>query len=485
MKSILLATVAVLGWHAPVSAQWIVTDPGNTANTGATLLESIKSTANQARSLANEGAMIVNQGKQIANLVQTVNAIAHGNLFGLATLVPQLAGTGLVNPISEDVGEIGDLLSGALSTAGTVGGLARSLQATTQVYAPGARDYTAVAMNARAASAAAQLAFATRSLGTTGQRLTMLPALGQAVGNTADIKDSMDASVRVGMEQATQTAQGNQLLAMQAASAARREISEAQREQAWRASADQLVADASAAAERARGGEISLFNGTGVSQAVAFAEPVEAGALPGDGSPAGSAPVGIGDGAPVAAAAGSGSAIQTMLAQSWGQQAADNATRLGVSPDALAATAQVESGFQNVAARNGSTIRGVWQVKDSTFADAARAAGISPDLAGQMDPATQSAAAAQVMKSAALSLQRGGMAAPDLIAVRSVFQWGSGAGPALARASGSTLMSDALPAYSAADLQANGVTPGMTVQSWRDNLARKLGPVARQPVLIG
>ena len=185
------------------------------------------------------------------------------------------------------------------------------------------------------------------------------------------------------------------------------------------------------------------------------------------------------------ASAGSSAALTAMLAQPWGQQAADSATRLGVNPDALASNMKIESNFQNVAARDGGTIRGVNQMRDSTFQAAARQAGISTDLAGQMDPAIQSAAAAQELKNAATQLRSSGVAQPTLLQARTLYQWGAGAGPAVAAASPETTMAAALPGYNAAVLQANGIRPGQTVGEWRTALANRLGPAANQPVLLG
>ena len=100
-----------------------------------------------------------------------------------------------------------------------------------------------------------------------------------------------------------------------------------------------------------------------------------------------------------------------------------------------------------------------------------------------MDPAVQSLAAAQELKSAAVSLQQRGIANPTILDTRAVYQWGSGAGPALALADPSTTMAAALPAYGADTFRANGITPGMTVGQWRASVANKLGGAANQPVL--
>ncbi len=70
--------------------------------------------------------------------------------------------------------------------------------------------------------------------------------------------------------------------------------------------------------------------------------------------------------------AGSGSGassavLDTMQSRSWGYAAAVNAETVGVNPSALAATCVIESNCQNVAARAGSTVSGVFQMTDGTY----------------------------------------------------------------------------------------------------------------------
>lgn len=187
-----------------------------------------------------------------------------------------------------------------------------------------------------------------------------------------------------------------------------------------------------------------------------------------------------------ASAGGSTASLETMTGQSWGQQAADNASGLGVNPNAVAATCVLESGCQNVPARAGSTVNGAFQMTDGTYQAAMRAAGQGTDLAGKMDPATQSIAAAQELKTAALTLQQSGIANPTVMDVRGAYNFGQGYGVALARADNSTPMSSVLSSYSAATLQGNGITPGVTtVGQWRAGITGKLGNAATAPVLLG
>ena len=217
-----------------------------------------------------------------------------------------------------------------------------------------------------------------------------------------------------------------------------------------------------------------MIVGTGISPAVLRAGPVSDG-------------VGMSDPAlaatPVAAPGGS-SALARMMAQPWGAEAAQGAERIGVNPSAVAGNIQVESDFRNVPAREGGTIRGVAQMTNGTFQAAARQAGISADLDGQMNPAVQSVASAQELKNAAQQLQRVGIQNPTLLQSRAAYNFGAAYGPALAQAPDSASMSSILNTYSADTLAKSGVTPGMTVGAWRANLARKLGDSANEPTLL-
>src|SRR6185437_6280918 len=62
---------------------------------------------------------------------------------------------------------------------------------------------------------------------------------------------------------------------------------------------------------------------------------------------------------------GGGDALGTMMATSWGSDAANNATSLGVNPEALAATCVIESGCQNVGGTG--SVSGPFQMTDATY----------------------------------------------------------------------------------------------------------------------
>jgi hypothetical protein len=189
---------------------------------------------------------------------------------------------------------------------------------------------------------------------------------------------------------------------------------------------------------------------------------------------------------------GSGDAYNMMMAQSWGSAAANAAGAMGVSATALAATCAMESNCQNVGASGGGSASGAFQMINSTYTadingavayDPALAGNIVSGLAGQMDPTTEAYAASYELRSDALLLQSKNIADPTVLDVRAVYQFGSGAGPAVAEADDSANIGQ-LTGLSAASLAANGLTTSSTVGQWRATVTAKLGSAtAGQSVL--
>ena len=188
---------------------------------------------------------------------------------------------------------------------------------------------------------------------------------------------------------------------------------------------------------------------------------------------------------------GSSGALNTMIATSWGAQAAANAQAMGVSASALAAECQIESGCQNLGARSGSTVSGPFQMTDSTYLSDIRAAAaqnpslsIDTSLAGKSDPANQAIAAAQDLKNAVTSLQAVGITNPTFLDTRGYFNFGAAPGPVIALANDSASLSQILSAYyTPAQMQANGVTPTTTVGQWRQSVVSKSARQPSKPVL--
>jgi len=187
---------------------------------------------------------------------------------------------------------------------------------------------------------------------------------------------------------------------------------------------------------------------------------------------------------------GSSTALDTLLGQSWGATAIANAEQLGVNPSALAATCVVESGCQNVA--GSGTIAGAFQMSAATYTaminqalsnDPSLASEITPGLAGQMDPATESIAAAEYLMQGAEALQNAGVGSPTVLDVRGYYNFGPANGEALALANSDETMSQVLSGLSTQTLAANGISPGETVGQWRASVSAKIGNAAGQSVL--
>jgi hypothetical protein len=212
----------------------------------------------------------------------------------------------------------------------------------------------------------------------------------------------------------------------------------------------------------------------------------------GGSSSAGGSSSSVDDSGGSVSSGGSGDAYNTTMAQDWGWQAEAAASAMGVSATALAATCAMESNCQNVGGASGSSAAGAFQMINSTYtADINGAVAYDPNiagsivsgLAGQMDPATEAYAASYELRSDALLLQSNGIEDPTVLNVRAVYQFGAGAGPAVATAYDSANIA-ALTGLSAASLAANGLSTSSTVGQWRATVTAKLGSAtASQSVL--
>lgn len=478
MKRLLLCGVVLFAHAAPARAQMLVTDPLVEANTLQALIK--EAVAAQARV-----TQINNQVIQIQNLVATLNAVSHGNVAALADLSPELGGVGLTSPLGGDAAGLVSALGGLGGSVMATNALAQQMMATDNYYLPSVSDFRAVAMNQAASALAQQRALASLALDSNTRRLASLTNLRNQLGSTADVKAAADATARLVGEQATAQAQTNQLLAAQMLQATQIGTSKAREEQAWRCSAENFVEEAKAAAEAANAGMVVLVS-TSSSRVTCAAGPapidmVTAG-LGGDVG-------GVGGSGLTAIASGGSTALDTMMAQSWGQAAAGNATALGVNPSALAATCVLES---NCSANVGGagTISGAFQMSNGTYAETVAAVRSSnPELAAQIgnknDPASQSIAAAQYLKQGALSLQSASIPNPTALDVRGYYQFGPANAASVAQASDNQLMASILTGLPSSALAGNNITGATTVGQWRQSVTSKIGNAASQPVLIG
>lgn len=451
---------------------------------GANLVNTTKSVAAEAVAAGKRLEMINNQILQLVRLKQTFEAVSHGDLAALANLAPELGSVGLTSPLGEDMPALASSIAGLGGDLSQTASLAESLRSTDQLYAPSGADFRAVAINQAAAALSSQKALAEMSLQSSGARLANLTALRKGLGDSPDVKAAADATARLTGEQATATAQGNQLLAAMMLQNVQTATDAAREQQLARCSAERLTDEAKRAKVAADSGTIQLE--TPSDGAIKCAVPTNAGQQ----QAAALMNASYTTGGTSFQDCNPSSSLDTMAAQPWGQQAANNAAALGVNPDALAATCVLES---NCTANPGGTgtISGAFQMSDGTYAQTVGEVQASnPNLASQItsknDPASQSIAAAQYLKDGALSLQGSGIANPTVLDVRGYYNFGPANGAALAAASGNQLMSDAMPGLSAATLRANGISDTTTVGAWRAGVTSKIGAgTASQSVLTG
>ena len=111
---------------------------------------------------------------------------------------------------------------------------------------------------------------------------------------------------------------------------------------------------------------------------------------------------------------------------------------------------------------------------------------IDTGLAGKLDPANQSIAAAEYLRQGAEYLQARDVRNPTVLDVRGYYNFGPGNAAAIAQASDGDLMSDQIRGLSAVQLKANGIDPATTtVGRWRASVINKIGTsAANSPVLL-
>lgn len=418
-----------------------------------------------AETIARWGSQLSAMEAQLQQLMSAYQAIT--NVRDMGSAMAALNMVGIQNPMPINPYAVQNLISGTGGMAGipsALSGLYTGNASANHVYTPSGSDWRAQDLMTNANSLAGIQALAQHSYQASADRLTQLAGLRVRAQTASDPAEVAQLHAQTAIVQSDIASQRQQLEAVAVMAQTQQAVRAQRTDEQDRRCIEALIA---------------YYQGSGGSGCPA----PTAGASVTNVMASGSNLIGAGGGA---SSGGATASLGTMEAQSWGQQAADNATGLGVNPNAVAATCVLESGCQNVSARAGSTVNGAFQMTDGTYQAAMRAAGQSPDLAGKMDPATQSIAAAQELKSAALNLQQSGIANPTVMDVRGAYNFGQGYGVALTRADDTTPMSSVLSSYSASTLQSNGITPGVTtVGQWRAGISGKLGDAATAPVLLG
>ena len=493
MRRFGLACTALTLWCGVAHAQWVVSDPlTETLLTGVTgemvsadatkIAHMVESAANQVQQITHEVTEINNQITQIQQLTDTIAAVSHGNLAALSDLVPQLGSLGLTSPIGTDMANTIGALSGLASDVSTTSALTQRLLSSDQLFSSSLGDLRAAAMNTAASSFAAQKSMAQTFLNASAQRVSALTDLRNALSNTADVKAAADAGARLAGEQATSQEHTNQILAMQSLSAAQAATTAAQQEQMWRCNAEAMMQETQTASADAATGTITPIASSSGGQCSAAS--VQAATATASNTP-GTILARYNTSGPTPA--DDGTALGKMDAQSWGTQAATDATMLGVNPTALAATCVMESNCQANPGGTG-TISGAFQMSDGTYAQTVREIGASnPDAAALIttknDPASQALASSQYLKDAANSLEAAG-ADPTVLNARGYYQFGPKYSSAIAQSSDNQLMSTVLYGTSSKTLDANAITGTTTVGQWRQSVVNKIGTAAYQPILL-
>ena len=181
--------------------------------------------------------------------------------------------------------------------------------------------------------------------------------------------------------------------------------------------------------------------------------------------------------------------MMSLTSQSWGAAASPYAQSLGVKPVAVAATCQIEAnGCQTNPSSGSTTITGTFQMRDDTYTAAMNSAlarnpdlvsNIVPGLAGKLDPATQSVAAAEYLYEGASYLQAHGVSNPTVLDARGYYNFGPGNATALAQSGDNELVSSQVSGLTAAQFKANGIDPAATtVGQWRASVTRQIGASA-------
>jgi hypothetical protein len=180
-------------------------------------------------------------------------------------------------------------------------------------------------------------------------------------------------------------------------------------------------------------------------------------------------------------------ALNTLLGQSWGATAVNEAEALGVNPSALAATCVVESGCTD-AGTNG-TATGAFQMQPAAFRDGlatalaanpSLASQIVPGSAGMSDPATEAIAASGYLMQANTALTNAGVSNPSVLDARAYYNFGPTAGAGIAGAAPTDLMSTYI---SPAAMAGNNISATETVAQWQASVSSKIGNAASQSLI--
>ena len=173
-------------------------------------------------------------------------------------------------------------------------------------------------------------------------------------------------------------------------------------------------------------------------------------------------------------------ALNTMLATDYGSAAAAAAQQESVSAESVAAIAQVESGFRNIATANGSSsATGPWQFTTPTFLSVSQQHGLEYTAADITNPQAQAVASAHLMRDYATAVSQATNQSATTLQTYGAWVFGPQAGSSIAISSPTTPLSNLVSAQA---LSNNGMS-SWTVGQFRSVMTNRLGSAANQTVL--
>ncbi len=240
LRHLLLSTTAVGVLAAfslrPAHAQMAVFD-------SASFGQLIQEAQHGTQQIAQLEQVITINRNQLTQLFTLYQSFAH--LTDVTQLAPLLLQQSTIQALPEMV-QIENLLRGQ-GFSGTLASQAQALMASIQVYTPTGYDFAATQMNTAARASAGQMAAAQTLYESSTQRVNGLQQMMGQLGLSADPKQTADIQARVEIENGYAAAQGNQIKALQVMQKAQEDVEQQQQDEAWRAGAESLVSQATAA----------------------------------------------------------------------------------------------------------------------------------------------------------------------------------------------------------------------------------------------
>ena len=216
----------------PVQAQWVVTDPGNTAQAVEQVVQMIKQLA------------VMRQ--QYDQLMQTYQAISHAPQGALTQLGQKLNVDQFRNALPSQSSVLGAAMSGSDLGTGTFGKAASGYVKENRVHAPAGQDFQAKEMQRTANSVAGAQAMASGFYQSAANRIDALQGLENQLASAPDTKAVADIQARIAAEQAYIQAQQVQAQALAMWQASEERNQEQRNREERRRQTDKLIEEAKA-----------------------------------------------------------------------------------------------------------------------------------------------------------------------------------------------------------------------------------------------